>query len=83
MESGTVSLITNTDYTNQNWNKISTTVGCGVGEGSLECMRQISMQRIIQAMSNGSYNFVPIVDNRTVFSDYSARAESGRFAKLV
>ncbi|KAJ5368821.1 Carboxylesterase type B [Penicillium cataractarum] len=33
-------------------------------------------------MSNGSYNFVPIVDNRTVFSDYSARAESGGLANL-
>lgn len=39
--------------------------------------------KTIEAMANGSYNFVPITDNRTVFPNYATRARAGKIAHLV
>ena len=83
LESGTVFLIDSTDNSHQNWNNLSTAVGCGSGEKSLECMREISSTKIIETMANASYDFTPIPDNQTFFSDYAARARAGKIAHLV
>ncbi|KAL4815008.1 Alpha/Beta hydrolase protein [Aspergillus spinulosporus] len=82
LQSGTVSLFNNADTAHANWNRLSTAVGCGAGDGSLACMRKIPFPRILDALSNGSYTFTPVVDNRTVFSDYTARAKGGGLARL-
>ncbi|KAL4733645.1 Alpha/Beta hydrolase protein [Aspergillus similis] len=82
LQSGTVSLFNNADTAHANWNHLSTAVGCGAGERSLACMRRVPFSRILDALSNGSYTFTPVVDNRTVFSDYTARAKDGGLARL-
>ncbi|KAL4998506.1 Alpha/Beta hydrolase protein [Aspergillus recurvatus] len=82
LQSGTVSLFNNEDTTHANWNRLSTAVGCGAGDGSLACMREIPFPEILNAMGNGSYTFTPVVDNRTVFADYTARARGGGQARL-
>ncbi|KAL6231382.1 hypothetical protein BDW75DRAFT_233667 [Aspergillus navahoensis] len=82
LESGTVSLFNNADTVHANWKRLSTAMGCGAGDGSLACMRKIPFPRILHAMSNGSYTFTPVVDDRTVFANYTARAISGGQARL-
>ncbi|KAL4762135.1 Alpha/Beta hydrolase protein [Aspergillus foveolatus] len=82
LQSGTVSLFNNADTAHASWNRLSTAVGCGAGDGSLACMRSVPFPRILDALSNGSYTFTPVVDNRTVFSDYIARAKDGGLARL-
>ncbi|KAL4807439.1 Alpha/Beta hydrolase protein [Aspergillus unguis] len=82
MESGTVSLFDNTDTAHSNWNALARSLDCGSGPDSLDCMRSLPFDKIIQGMNNGSYTFTPVVDNRTVFADYPARAEEGNLSKL-
>ncbi|KAJ5588061.1 hypothetical protein N7537_010739 [Penicillium hordei] len=81
LHSGTAPLLT-TASDHQNWNELSTAIGCGVGAGSFQCMRQAPMMKIVETRTNGSYSFCPIVDNVLVFSDYSARAKMGKLAQL-
>ncbi|KAJ6082854.1 hypothetical protein N7467_006989 [Penicillium canescens] len=83
LHSGTAPLlITQPDH--KNWNDLSTAVGCGSGAKSLACMRRVPATKIVEARTQGNYNynFYPIVDNRTVFSDYAARARKGKVALL-
>ncbi|KAK4861826.1 hypothetical protein LT330_003861 [Penicillium expansum] len=81
LHSGTAPLLT-TAPDHKNWNELSTAVGCGVGARSLQCMRQVSMMKIVETRSRGRYAFYPIVDNVLVFSDYAARAKMGKLAQL-
>lgn len=46
-------------------------------------MRQIPTMKIVETRAQGNYNFYPIEDNRLVFSDYAARAQEGKLARLV
>jgi hypothetical protein len=41
------------------------------------------MMKIVEARAKGVHTFFPIVDDVLVFSDYSARAKSGKLARLV
>ncbi|KAL4976884.1 Alpha/Beta hydrolase protein [Aspergillus desertorum] len=82
LQSGTVSLFNNADAAHANWNRLSTAVGCGAGDESLACMRKIPFPKILHAMGDGSYAFTPVVDNRTVFADFTARARGGGQARL-
>lgn len=65
------------------WNRLSNSVGCGSGVDSMSCMMQVPMHRIIDAMANGNYTFVPTDDGMTFFSDFPARAKEGKIADLV
>ncbi|RDW79102.1 uncharacterized protein DSM5745_05954 [Aspergillus mulundensis] len=82
LQSGTVSLLNNVDPAHSNWNRLSTVIGCGTGTESLACMRSVPFTEILGALGNGSYTFTPVVDNRTVFADYRARARSGGQSRL-
>lgn len=82
LHSGTAPLLTSAPD-HQSWNELSTALGCGVGAGSFQCMKQVPMMKIVETRANGSYRFYPIVDNVLVFSDYAARAKMGKLAKLV
>ncbi|KAL4917341.1 Alpha/Beta hydrolase protein [Aspergillus aurantiobrunneus] len=82
LQSGTISLIENTDQAHRNWNQLSTAVGCGSGTQSLPCMRQAPFEKIVGAVASGSYSFTPVADNRTFFSDYVTSARSRRQARL-
>ncbi|CAI7635717.1 unnamed protein product [Penicillium viridicatum] len=81
LHSGTAPLLTSAPD-HQNWNALSTAVGCGVGAESFQCMRQVPMMKIVETRANGNYTFYPIVDNVLVFSDYAARAKMGKLAQL-
>lgn len=39
--------------------------------------------KIIEARTQGNYNFFPVIDEVLVFSDYAARARKGKLARLV
>lgn len=49
----------------------------------LDCMRQIPADRLVTVASTVSlpYGFLPVQDNRTVFTNYPARYMSGQFAQ--
>ncbi|GFG27266.1 acetylcholinesterase [Aspergillus udagawae] len=82
IESGAADIITSADSTHQNWDKLSTALGCGSGRGTLRCMQMIPFRQILAELSRGSYNFAPLQDNVTVFADYPARAKKGKCARV-
>ncbi|KAL2870549.1 Alpha/Beta hydrolase protein [Aspergillus lucknowensis] len=82
LESGTASRGSDADPTESDWNALSAAVGCGTGPESLSCMREVPFKIILDEMDAGNYNFAPIPDNRTFFSDPAARARDGGLAKL-
>ncbi|CAI7659693.1 unnamed protein product [Penicillium glandicola] len=81
LHSGTAPLLA-TAPDHQNWNELSTAVGCGTGTESFQCMSQVPTMKIVETRAHGSYNFYPIQDNILVFSDYAARAKMGKLARL-
>jgi glutamate-1-semialdehyde 2,1-aminomutase len=83
IESGAADIITSADTTHQNWDKLSTALGCGSGRGTLHCMQGKPFKQILTELSSGSYNFAPVQDNVTVFADYPARAKEGKCARVV
>ncbi|CAG7961845.1 unnamed protein product [Penicillium olsonii] len=82
LHSGTAPLLV-TPANRENWNNLSTDLGCGAGADSLDCMRQVSQTRILEARARGNYTFYPVLDDVLVFSDYAARARRGQLARLV
>ncbi|KAJ6181332.1 hypothetical protein N7519_011793 [Penicillium mononematosum] len=81
LHSGTAPLLTSAPD-HRNWNELSTAVGCGVGAQSFQCMKKVPAMQIVETRARGNYTFHPIVDNVLVFSDYAARAEMGKLARL-
>ncbi|TEY42313.1 hypothetical protein BOTCAL_0395g00070 [Botryotinia calthae] len=76
------------------WDQLSVLVGCdsGVEEDVVSCMQEIPYQIILAAIKKlpltptefpPRTQFVPTIDEKIVFfSDYTKRADAGRFAKL-
>ncbi|KAJ5328167.1 hypothetical protein N7452_008557 [Penicillium brevicompactum] len=81
LHSGTAPLLV-TPSNNENWNNLSTDLGCGVGAKSHDCMSQVPAMKILEARAHGNYSFYPVVDNVLVFPDYAARARRGKLARL-
>jgi hypothetical protein len=46
-------------------------------------MSQVPAMKIAETRAQGNYSFYPVVDDLLVFSDYAARAEKGKLARLV
>ena len=46
-------------------------------------MSQVPAMKIVETRAQGNYNFYPVVDELLVFSNYAARAEEGKLARLV
>lgn len=76
------------------WYNVTKTLGCGATADSLACMRMKNWTDIrtaaAKAPSVSSGNplrsipaFYPSADNETVFPDYVARSNAGKFARLV
>ena len=76
------------------WFNVSTKLGCGgreLGEKTLPCMKEKPWQAIMDALRPtngtlpiyGSGKFGPVVDNKTVFSDYATRRKTKNFIKRV
>ncbi|KAJ5749347.1 uncharacterized protein N7511_011043 [Penicillium nucicola] len=81
LHSGTARLLT-TEPDHENWNQLSTALGCGSDVESLRCMRRVPAAKIVEVRTHGNYTFYPIIDNRNVFADYAARTAKGRLARL-
>ncbi|KAL4931788.1 Alpha/Beta hydrolase protein [Aspergillus undulatus] len=84
LESGTGTIIQNTDHAHQSWNNLSNATGCGSGEQSLDCMREVPWQDVIDELANGSpsRNFAPVADNKTFFFNPADQAGRGELARL-
>jgi carboxylesterase type B len=88
MESGTAlfpSQITMTNDTAQvNFAAVGGQLGCAVGAGQVDCLRNVAWQDIEALLaSNASIpKFLPIPDDRVVFTDYGARYTAGAFARI-
>jgi cholinesterase len=73
--------------------RVSERLGCGganATEASLVCMRSKTSQQILDAMKPvggmpviGGRDFWSVVDDKTVFDDYTQRRASGRFSRKV
>lgn len=74
--------------------RVATAVGCQNGDRikELSCMREISAERLRNAVSNQTFNAfgsppggAPMVDNVTLFTpqEYDARGRAGKFARVV
>jgi len=74
------------------WHHASSFLGCGSTGDVLACMQAQNITAILAAAANSPFEptnallqpqFQPVIDNVTVFSNYSALAAAGHFAKLV
>ena len=88
-DSGAPGIIDNKDYAHTNFTFLAGRVGCG-GLSSTEeisCMRNVSAQTLQAALSTysgpPSISFMPSVDNKTVFANWTERALEGKVAKIV
>lgn len=80
------------DTTHSNFTFVARNVGCGGLDPAAElaCMRKVDaltienfLQQYQDSLTQPPIAFIPIVDGRTFFADYNARAEAGEIAKLV
>lgn len=94
MESGTPHSWTplTPDLAASHWYNASGTLGCGTNGDVLACMQAQNTSAILAAFAKVPFDptnalfqpqFQPVIDNITVFGDYSALAASGSFAKAV
>ncbi|PNP79537.1 hypothetical protein FNYG_07153 [Fusarium nygamai] len=63
------------------WDNLTTVVGCQ-GPDQLQCMRNISGDTLINAMSTAGSAFLPITDNVTILSDRAERWRNGDVARV-
>lgn len=76
----------------QHWMSAASTLGCSNSSSVLTCMQSKNTSSMLAAFSSVPYDqtnallqpqFQPVVDNITVFRNYSALAAAGKFAKIV
>jgi hypothetical protein len=84
-ESGATGILTAGDPTAvTHWFNVSQALGCGMSAAqSVACVRNQTMQAVLNAVAAVGASFVPVVDNVTIFSDYAARGAAGKFVKRV
>ncbi|KAH9809535.1 carboxylesterase [Teratosphaeria destructans] len=70
---------------NQALDVVSAALGCGTGEGQLDCLRTKTIYEIQTATFNATSNtwFTPIVDDITRHADYAARFQAGLYPTHV
>lgn len=91
MHSGTSFLtLTSVDPEHTNFTSVATSLGCGNlnATAEVDCLRKVPYKEIISFLKARSDNgttpaltFNPIVDNRTKFSNYTARALAGNYTR--
>ncbi|MCJ1329557.1 hypothetical protein MMC10_006237 [Thelotrema lepadinum] len=94
MDSGTAELpLFSNDVNQSNFSFVASKVGCpglsADARAQLNCMRKVpatTIEKFLQQyQDNGTspgISFYPIADNKTIFSNYTARALEGKLAKL-
>lgn len=71
------------DTKHANFLSVVDTVGCGQAAVPLECMREVSWRTIEGALSsNTKLTFLPTVDNRTIFANYTSKYAQGDFSSI-
>lgn len=83
-DSGGVFLpINNADSSHSNFTSIAKAFKCDKGN-QVDCLRRVPFKDIQKRVENtAGVSFVPVVDERTRFSDYSKRLLSFKIPKLV
>ncbi|KAK4552638.1 hypothetical protein LTR86_010282 [Recurvomyces mirabilis] len=71
------------DVTHSNFTSLVKTAGCSLAASQIDCMRGVSWQTLqgLLAMDT-TMIFQPVVDDHTVFSNYSARYGSGNVSTI-
>jgi cholinesterase len=92
-QSGTASMAGEAKNNSDAWFHASGKLGCGAAnapDGNLECMRSKTTQQILDSIKpNGTIpalsvgDFSPVADEKTVFSDWRQRRDSGTFVHKV
>lgn len=93
MDSGSEELdISSKDTAHSNFTYIANKFGCGglAPDAELACVRKVDAQAIADFLHQYNDNkttpaltFTPIVDDKTVFANYSERSLAGKVAKIV
>lgn len=70
---------------NEALDTVAAEVGCPIGAGQLDCLRDVDVFAFQTADFNSTYNtwFTPVIDNITRHRDYAARLEAGNYASHV
>lgn len=66
----------------RNWEAVARVVGCNGTDDQLSCMRAVSADDLIDAMSATQVTFMPVTDNVTVPSGRAERWRNGENAKV-
>lgn len=77
----------------ENWLTLASSLGCGVSNNTLDCMRKQPWEAISKAVSRippspggspvrSTPPFYPITDSQLIFDNYTALASAGSFAPL-
>jgi cholinesterase len=91
-ESGSAPWTVGNKWNVQAWYSLSERLGCGgaeKGNETVACMRTKPYEAILQASKSSAgktelfRRFYPVIDEKTIFSDYDKRAAAGRFIKKV
>lgn len=91
-ESGGPTIMDNQDTKHTNFTFLAGLVGCSGLDAAAElsCVRKVPAQTLENALSyysgNGtepSLSFVPAVDNKTAFANWTQQALDGKIAKIV
>jgi acetylcholinesterase len=94
LDSGTALLPLGTnDPTHSNFTFVASNFGCGPNlapKAELECMRNVSsgdLELFLKGYQDGflqpGITFYPVVDGRTKFGNFTARALAGNFSRVV
>ena len=90
MQSGTaLTPFVNLDFSQTNFSFVAKNFGCGNPKEEVECLRKVEATKLIAFLkkysdsnTQPSVAFIPIVDNHTIFSDYTARASAKMFSRI-
>lgn len=91
-DSGSPTIITNKDVAQTNFTSLAALVGCNSSNVTelLKCVKQVPAQTLENALSYYTGNstkptiaFTPSIDNKTVFANWTQRAQDGKIAKTV
>ncbi|KAL4736110.1 Alpha/Beta hydrolase protein [Aspergillus similis] len=85
LESGSALLgLPSSDFAQTNFTFVASRLGCGnlTSTAQIDCMRAKPVEEIVDFASRTGLSFVPIPDERVVFSNYRARYAKGLLARV-
>lgn len=71
------------DSAQSNFTAVAVALGCGLAPSQVDCLRNVSWQDIASVLKGDiSLKFLPVVDERIVFSDYSRLYEEAAVSSI-